>query len=76
MRRQLFIDNHALASATGIRRALHRPTKLGAPVLRSPIAGFGLQSRNAPIWNPEKQLCARANWGQCLYRSVVLYTTI
>jgi hypothetical protein len=54
--RQLFVDNYALASTTGIRRKLHRPRKVPGAVLRSPIPGFGVQSRCAPQWDPERRL--------------------
>ena len=52
---QLFVDDGALASAVGITRSLHPPVKIG-PVMKSPIAGFEVRSRNAPQWNPDKQL--------------------
>lgn len=57
LHKQLFIDSYALASATGIRRKLHRPTKQAGAVLRSPIQGFSsLKSRSGPQWNPTKQI--------------------
>jgi hypothetical protein len=55
LQKQLFIDNHALASATGLRRALHQPRRLGA-VITSPIPGFDIQSRSNPQWNPEQRI--------------------
>jgi hypothetical protein len=48
--RQLFIDDGAILSQQGTTRTLHPPQKCG------PLINGGVQSRSAPIWNPEKTL--------------------
>ena len=55
--KQLFIDDHAIHSMSGVSRRLGRLEKLG-PVLRPDRSRgqTGLQSRSSPIWNPEKGL--------------------
>ncbi len=55
--KQLFLDDHAVESMSGVKRTLHRPDKPG-PVLR-PDRSLGqtaLQSRSVPQWNSEKGL--------------------
>ena len=44
---QLFLDDGAVATMDGVRRALQRPQLCG-PMIRG-----GVQSRSAPQWNPE-----------------------
>ena len=55
--KQLFLDDHAIHSTSGVTRRLGRLEKLG-PVLRPDRSRgqTGLQSRSSPIWNPEKDL--------------------
>ena len=55
--RQLFLDDHAIHSMSGVTRRLGRLEKLG-PVLRPDRSRgqTGLQSRSAPLWNPEKDM--------------------
>ena len=48
--RQLFLDEHHLESTQGTTQTLHPPKKFG------PLINGGVQSRSAPIWNPEKDL--------------------
>ena len=62
--RQLFLDDHAVEQMEGVTRVLHRPEKQG-PVLRADV-GRGqndVQARNAPHWNPEKQVWEWFYWG-------------
>ncbi len=56
-RKQLFLDDQAVHSRSGVTRRLGCLEKLG-PVLRPDRSRgqTGLQSRSAPIWNPEKDL--------------------
>lgn len=64
--RQLFLDDAAIESRTGLTRRLHQPDKRG-PVIR-PDATRGqtcLASRSIPQWNPEKQ--AWEWWFWCHY---------
>ncbi len=53
--RQLFLDDHAIAGIENLRRTLHQPEKRGA-VLRSPRPSQTLQTRTAPVWDPQAQL--------------------
>ena len=55
--KQLFLDDHAIHSTSGVTRRLGCLEKLG-PVLRPDRSRgqTGLQSRSSPIWNPEKDL--------------------
>jgi hypothetical protein len=48
--RQLFLDDYAVETMDGVRRVLHRPELCG-PLIRG-----GCQSRNTPLWNPQKGL--------------------
>ncbi|HIG57370.1 MAG TPA: hypothetical protein EYG11_00545 [Candidatus Latescibacteria bacterium] len=48
--RQLFLDEQGLESTQGTTQTLHPPKKFG------PLINGGVQSRSAPIWNPEKEL--------------------
>ena len=59
--RQLFIDDSAVESMEGIRRALHQPKKFG------PVINGGIQSRSCPQWNPEKDLWEWWYMGQHIY---------
>ena len=55
--KQLFLDDHAIESMSGVKRRLNPPRKRG-PVLRPVLerGQNGLQSRSGPQWNPEKGL--------------------
>ena len=53
--KQLFLDDHAVASIENLRRTMHRPQKRGA-VIRSPNPGQTIQTRAAPAWDPDKKL--------------------
>ena len=59
--RQLFLDDFAVESMDGVRRTLHEPQKCG-PLIRG-----GCQSRNTPLWNPEKELWEWWYMGQHIY---------
>ncbi|MDP6700768.1 MAG: hypothetical protein QGH25_14045 [Candidatus Latescibacteria bacterium] len=48
--RQLFLDDHGLILNQTTTRTLHPPQKFG------PLINGGVQSRSAPIWNPEKNI--------------------
>ena len=55
--RQLFLDDHDIEHRAGFQRRLHQPQKKGA-VIR-PDAAMGedfIQSRTAPIWNPQRRV--------------------
>ena len=45
--RQLFLDSRALVSEQGTTRTLHPPKRCG------PCITGGIQSRSAPLWNPD-----------------------
>ena len=45
---QLFLDSRALVSEQGTTRTLHPPQKCG------PLITGGIQSRSAPLWNPDE----------------------
>ncbi|MCY3761322.1 MAG: hypothetical protein OXH50_08725 [Gemmatimonadetes bacterium] len=47
---QLFLDDGAIHSSERITRRLHQPRKCG------PLIPGGVQSRNSPQWNPDKQV--------------------
>ena len=47
---QLFLDDGAIHSSERITRRLHQPKKCG------PLITGGVQSRNSPQWNPDKQV--------------------
>ena len=46
---QLFLDSRALISEQGTTRTLHPPKKCG------PLITGGIQSRSAPLWNPDEE---------------------
>ena len=48
--RKLFLDDGDLVATQGTTRTLHPPKKFG------PLIKGGVQSRSAPIWNPEKAI--------------------
>lgn len=49
---QLFLDDAAIESLTGLKRTLHQPQKRGA-VIRAVNPSHTIQTRTAPIWDPE-----------------------
>lgn len=51
-RRQLFLDDEGIARQQGLERTFHRPEKRGA-VLRSPRPEQTIQTRTAPVWDPQ-----------------------
>jgi hypothetical protein len=51
--RQLFLDDAGVFRLSRVRRTVHPPEKRGA-VLRSPDARNTVQTRTAPIWDPER----------------------
>ena len=52
--RQLFLDDHGIATVEGLQRKLHQPRKVGA-VIRSPNPKDTLQTRTAPVWDPQQK---------------------
>ena len=52
--RQLFIDDRGVASSECFERTMHRPVKKGAVIRPTALSG-DLQTRNAPIWDPETE---------------------
>jgi hypothetical protein len=56
-RKELFLDNYALAGVDNVKRQLHQPHKEG-PVLRpdQPWEGGSIQIRMGPSWNPQEKL--------------------
>lgn len=50
--RQLFVDDHGLFEIENVVRTMHRPRKRGA-VIRSPDPTQTIQTRTAPVWDPE-----------------------
>jgi hypothetical protein len=65
--RQLFIDDHGVASMENLTQTLHQPSKKGA-VLRPALGEHAMQTRSAPHWDPEREefrLLAQMRW----YRS-------
>ena len=55
--KQLFLDDHAIASMSNVNRTLHQPDKHG-PILKADRAReqVYVQSGNAPQWNSEKEI--------------------
>ena len=53
--RQLFLDDHLVASQSGLQRTMHAPTKRGA-VIRSPDPSKTIQTRSAPQWDTVAKL--------------------
>ncbi len=52
--RQLFLDDDGIATIEGLQRKLHQPRKVGA-VIRSPNPKDTLQTRTAPVWDPQQK---------------------
>ncbi len=53
--RQLFLDDYGIASIEGLHRRMHSPVKRGA-VIRSPDPKQTIQTRTAPVWDPDAML--------------------
>ena len=55
--KQLFLDDHAIASTSNVKRTLHQPDKHG-PILKADRSRdqMYVQSGNAPQWNSEKEI--------------------
>ena len=55
--KQLFLDDHAIESMSGVKRKLHQPKKHG-PVLRPDRSRQQIlvQSSSPPLWDPQKGL--------------------
>ena len=49
--RQLFLDDRDIETKSGLQRTMHRPIKRGA-VIRSPNPKQTIQTRTAPVWDP------------------------
>ena len=63
-RKQLFLDDHGIERTSGIKRVLHPPKKCGSVLRPDTSRGqYALQSRNAPQWNPEKNVWEWWYWG-------------
>jgi len=55
--KQLFLDNGAIESMSGVKRVLHQPTKHGPVLTADRSQGeTSVQSRSVPQWNPGKGL--------------------
>ena len=55
--RILFLDDSAIKNMSSVRRTLHQPVKRG-PMLKpdTSIGQSTLQSRSAPVWNPDRSI--------------------
>ncbi|REK12946.1 MAG: hypothetical protein DWQ37_09980 [Planctomycetota bacterium] len=53
--RQLFVDDHGVAQIDNLTRHLHAPEKRGA-VIRSPQPKDSIQTRTAPVWDPQEEV--------------------
>ena len=54
--RQLFLDDHGIATMQNLSRSMHRPSKKGAAVKPNLIAGGSPQTRTGPAWDPQEEL--------------------
>jgi hypothetical protein len=52
---QLFVDDVGIEQLSNLKRTLHQPDKKGA-VIRSPDPDSSIQTRNAPLWDPDEQV--------------------
>lgn len=50
--RQLFLDEYGIRTTDNLLRTMHRPQKRGA-VIRSPLSSQSIQTRTAPVWDPD-----------------------
>jgi hypothetical protein len=53
--RQLFLDDEGVAATDKLHRTMHPPQKRGA-VIRSPRPQRTLQTRTAPVWDPQAEV--------------------
>jgi hypothetical protein len=53
--RQLFLDDYGVAAIENLHRQMHRPEKRGA-VIRSTHPKQTIQTRTAPVWDPQEGL--------------------
>jgi len=53
--RQLFLDDVGIAKLESLERTMHQPQKRGA-VIRSPDPTQTIQTRTAPVWDPQANL--------------------
>lgn len=53
--RQLLVDDYGIAAIESLHRQMHRPDKRGA-VIRSPHPKQTIQTRTAPVWDPQAEL--------------------
>ena len=55
--KQLFLDDHAIASMSNVHRTLHQPDRYG-PILKADRSReqVYVQSGNAPQWSSEKEI--------------------
>lgn len=53
--RQLFLDDVGIDMIDGLTRTMHSPKKRGA-MIRSSMPGQTIQTRTAPVWDPESKL--------------------
>ena len=52
--RQLFLDDGGIERIDNLEKTLHKPDKKGA-VIRSPDPGKTIQTRSAPVWDPQEE---------------------
>ena len=66
--RQLFFDDHAIEKKLGVKQTVHPPQKCG-PLIRPDhaLGQTGIQSRSAPLWNPEKEIWEWWYYDRCAY---------
>ncbi len=53
--RQLFLDDYGVTTIENLNRQMHRPEKHGA-VIRSPRPKQTIQTRTAPVWDPQVEV--------------------
>ena len=54
--RQLFLDDVGIARIENLQRNLHQPRKKGAVIAPNDPQAAALQTRTAPIWDPDRRL--------------------
>ena len=54
--RQLFLDDHGVALVENITETMHSPDKKGAVIRPVPPHLSAVQTRTAPVWDPERSL--------------------
>ena len=55
-RRQLFLDDHIIATMEGLERTMHQPVKRGAVIRPDQPGENWIQARCKPAWDEEKKL--------------------